>query len=86
MELVEYSECYSPCLHPLCMRVTCASRVVTMRIQVHQTLKTLELRRKHKVPGGGCGWNRVPVPYGLFRPPPRPPPLASCHCAVPGMA
>lgn len=76
MELVGYSECYSPCLHPLCLPVT----VVTMLIQVHQTLKTLELRRKHKAPGwlAGVGLEQSPsLSLPLL--------LGSCHCAGTGM-
>lgn len=74
MELVGYSECYSPCLRPLGMRVT----VVAMLIQIHQTLKTLELRRKCKALGwlAGVGLEESPVPHCLFTPL-----LGSRHCA-----
>jgi hypothetical protein len=66
-ELVGDSECYSPRLHPLCMHVT----VVTVLIRIHQNLKTLELRRKRKVPGwlAGVGLEQSPSPSLPLHPP-----------------
>lgn len=64
MELVGYSECYSPCLHPLGMHVT----VVTMLTQIHQTLK---LRRRRKALGwlAGVGLEESHSPSLPLHPP-----------------